>query len=528
MGARSMRAILPLVCALSVGISIQGSRADEPQTKAQTDSQTAVQTDSQTPAQTDSQTPVQVATEAKTMAPTPTVVEPKTAAPQAESRPGMGVSIGPVDLRATGYLRAPLRLSFRSRGDAVAEGEGQYNIHTPWLVDDDYFRSGFQYTRLQESDWSEIYFSAQSKNLSADVALMGSLFTDWARPLLDRQWGIAQGSVTFKYESLGPKLRFRMHIRAGSFWDRFGWLENYDTYVFGRTHQMGGQVRLEFETKPVTLWLVQGVGAHLDAIEANQGLTLMNYLHLGASIHKVAHLGFYFIDTLAQDKRQLKEVQDASMRVVGLDLRLNPFFGNFYLAGSITTAEQAQYLSPVLEVMHSWGGRGFTENYLGTDKSDGTGSLYSLAGEYTFSLRRVLSAIAPERGGFLRGGDIQWKWFGLTAYTKSKQVDPDPTINRDGRLAFKWGTELFYQPLSFLFAALRYDRVIIDVQDDAAAFRIVSPRIGATVNWLLGAQIFLQYSRYVYGERVRLRPGQVALETIPDTDVLKLQAQVSF
>jgi hypothetical protein len=32
----------------------------------------------------------------------------------------------------------------------------------------------------------------------------------------------------------------------------------------------------------------------------------------------------------------------------------------------------------------------------------------------------------------------------------------------------------------------------------------------------------------VYGERVRLRPGQVALETIPDTDVLKLQAQVSF
>ena len=448
--------------------------------------------------------------------------------PSAESRPGMGVTIGPVALKATGYLRAPLRLSFRSRGDSLKEGEGQYNIHTPWLVDDDYFRSGFQYTRLQESDWSEIYFSAQSKYLSADVALMGSLFTDWARPLLDRQWGIAQGSLTFKYESLGPKLRFRMQVRAGAFWDRFGWLENYDTYVFGRTHQMGGQVRLEFETKPVTLWLVQGVGAHLDAIEANQGLTLMNYLHLGASIQSVAHLGFYFIDTLAQDKRQLKEVQDASMRVVGLDLRLTPFFGNFYLAGSIITAAQAQYLSPVLEVMHSWGGRGFTENYLGTDKSDGTGSLYSLAGEYTFSLRRVLSAIAPERGGFLRGGDLQWKWFGLMAYTLSKQVDPDPTINRDGRLAFKWGTEVLYQPVSFLFAALRYDRVILDVQDDASGIRILSPRVGVTVNWLLGAQIFLQYSRYFYGDRVRLRAGQVALETIPDTDVLKLQAQVSF
>ena len=82
--------------------------------------------------------------------------------------------------------------------------------------------------------------------------------------------------------------------------------------------------------------------------------------------------------------------------------------------------------------------------------------------------------------------------------------------------------------MSFLFAALRYDRVILDVQDDASGLRILSPRIGATVNYLLGAQIFLQYSRYFYGDRVRLRPGQVALETIPDTDVLKLQAQVSF
>ena len=30
--------------------------------------------------------------------------------------------------------------------------------------------------------------------------------------------------------------------------------------------------------------------------------------------------------------------------------------------------------------------------------------------------------------------------------------------------------------------ALRYDRVVIDVQDEASAIRIVSPRIGATVH----------------------------------------------
>ena len=447
-------------------------------------------------------------------------------APQA--KPGMGVSVGPIELKASGYFRAPLRLAFRSRGEGVKEGEGSYNIHTPWLVDDDYFRSGFQYTRIQESDWSELYFSAGNKYLTGDIAFMGSLFTDWARPILDRQWGIAQGYVTFRWQSLGPRLKFRMHVRAGSFWDRFGWLESYDTYVFGRTHQMGGQVRLEFELPSVTLWLVQGVGAHLDAIEANQGLTLLNYLHAGAEILRVARLGFYFLDSLANDKRQLKEVQDGSMRVVGLDLRLLPWVGSFYLAGSVVQANRAQYLSPVIEVMHSWGGRGLTENYLGTDKSDGTGSLYSLAGEYTFSLRTALTRVAPERLTWVKGGDLQLRWFGLVGYTLSKQIDPDPSVNRDGRLAFKWGSELFWQPFSFLFASLRYDRVIADVQDDASAFRILSPRLGFTTRWMVGAQIFLQYSRYFYGERVRLRPGQVALETLPDTDVVKLQAQIAF
>lgn len=447
-----------------------------------------------------------------------------------QPQPGVGISVGPLELKASGYFRAPLRLSYRSRGDAVMEGEAANNIHTPWLIDDDYFRSGFLYTRLQESDWSELYLSVGNQHLEGKVALMGSMYSDWARPLIDRQWGIAQGYLTYHYKALGPRLNFRMHVRAGAFWDRFGWLENYDTYVFGRTHQMGGQVRLEFElTGPkITIWLLQGVGAHLDAIESNQGLTLLNYVHAGVDIRKIAQVGFYFLDTLSNDRRQLKELKDANLRVVGLDGRLNTWLGLFYLAGSVLSASQAQYMSPVIEVMHSWGGRGLTENYLGIEKSDGTGSLWSLAGEYTFSTRAVLTRFRPEKLSFLRSGDLQLKLFGLTAYTLSKQVDPDPAVNRDGRLGYKWGTELLYQPLSFLFFSLRYDRIIPDVQDDASAFRILTPKIGVTVNWLLGAQVFIQYSRYFYGDRVRLRPGQVALETLPDDNALKLQAQISF
>jgi hypothetical protein len=34
------------------------------------------------------------------------------------------------------------------------------------------------------------------------------------------------------------------------------------------------------------------------------------------------------------------------------------------------------------------------------------------------------------------------------------------------------------------------------------------------------------YSHYWYGDKVQLRPGQVPLETMPDENVFKLQAQV--
>src|SRR6185312_8485623 len=57
----------------------------------------------------------------------------------------------PSDLRFSlhGYFRAPLRLSIDKRSMTMP-GQSGYNIRTPWLVDDDYFNSGFAYTRLQE------------------------------------------------------------------------------------------------------------------------------------------------------------------------------------------------------------------------------------------------------------------------------------------------------------------------------------------------------------------------------------------
>jgi hypothetical protein len=438
----------------------------------------------------------------------------------------------PTDLRFAlhGYFRAPLRLSIDHRASTMP-GESAYNIRTPWLVDDDYFHSGFAYTRLQEQDWTELYLSVGNRYLTGEVALMGSLYSDWAQPLIDHQWGIAQGFLRFHWGDDGPRARFRIDVKAGAFWDRLGWLERYDTYLFGRTHQMGAQVRLETGLHNWSFWLMQGFGAHLEALDQNEGLTILNYLHAGARWKKNVEAGFYFLDSLSQDKRQLKEISDADMRVYGLEARLTSqrLGSQLYVGASKIEASQATYLAPAIEVMHAYGGRGLTEDYLGTQKSNnGTGSLWNAAWDYTFSTRNLLRAWSP-RGARLPGkSDVTLGFFGVVSYVRSDQADADPQINRDKRTLFKWGLEGGWTPLSWLALSLRYDRVILDVKDDANSFRVISPRISLRTHFIADGEIFLQWSFYSYGARVQLRPGQVALETQPDSNALKIQAQLVF
>jgi hypothetical protein len=100
----------------------------------------------------------------------------------------------------------------------------------------------------------------------------------------------------------------------------------------------------------------------------------------------------------------------------------------------------------------------------------------------------------------------------------------DPLKNRDRRLYIKWGVEPSYLVLPKLRVSTRFDRVILDEYDSQNSFRVFSPKLAFPLdNW---GEIFMQYSHYWYGDRVQLRPGQVPLETEPDTDVFKLQAQV--
>jgi hypothetical protein len=446
----------------------------------------------------------------------------------AEDMPPPGDPDHPLALKLGlhGYLRAPLRIAWRSRTMA---GTGT-NFRSPWLVDDDYFNSGFLYTRVPETDYTELFLMAGNTYFTGVVSLQGSLYSDSAQPILADQLGIAQGYVVFRYGwDLPSDVKLRINVKGGSFWDRFGYMEHYDTYLFGRTHQIGEQVRVDVDYNHWTFSVLEGFGAHLEDIQNNEGLTLLNYFRLSASWDRTAELAFYYLRAWTQDERQLSMIADGSMKVFGAETRVSAGAGGKLMLGvSSVQAAQANWLAPAIEVMHSDGGRGLTENYLGTQSSNnGTGALFNVGGQYDLSAKAIFKKILPDSSPFGEG-DLTLSLFGVFTHVASDQVSTDPFTDKDAKKMYKWGGDVAYFPLPWLGAGFRWDRVVPDIHDESSGFRILSPRIVLRAHWMADAEIFTQYSHYIYGARVALRPGQVPLETVPDADVVKIQAQLFF
>jgi hypothetical protein len=388
-----------------------------------------------------------------------------------------------------GYARMPLNLESTPR--------------EPWLVDNDYYLSGFAYTRLYEPDWSEIFVSAHRGDYRVKFGLFASLYSDYATTELENQFGIAQASVESK-KFLGYDA---MTVELGVFWDRFGYLQPYDTYIFGRTHQGGVKLRWDFDSGA---FVQGGIGAHRERLQQNQGLTPIAHLTGGYRFGPATVAG-YLLKSWTRDTRQLSPIQDGDLTVIGADVsyELPRDIGPAYLALSYYKAEQVLFLAPSLELLHSTGGRGLTENFLGLDDSDnGTGSLF------------VAGLDVPAHVW----GPIDLRVFGMSTWVRSNQVDADnPMLNKDRRLYLKWGMEPAYRFSEHVRASVRYDRVILDYHDADNGFRVVSPKLAFPLDdW---GELFVMYSRYAYGDKITLRPGQVPLETQPDANVFKLQAQ---
>jgi hypothetical protein len=431
-----------------------------------------------------------------------------------------------------GYFRAPMLITRSPRADGSTKpGEGSANYRTPYLVDNDYFASGFSYTPVNETDFAELYLSVGNDHVTATIQFQGSLYSDSATTDISRQPGLSQGWLTYRTDlDFIPYFKTRLRVKGGAFWERYGYLPKYDTYIFARTHQIGENVRLEFERGDFTFWVQHGLGTHLEDVQNNEGLTLLHYASIGASWARTIELGGYVFDNSARDKRPLSQLTDASLGVIGVDVRADTHFaGRFYGATSYITADQATYTAPAIEVMHSNGGRGITENYLGTQSSNnGSGSLWNVGFQYDLSLAEITKAWTGQSTPLPWHGDVTASLFGVYTFVQSTQQSQDPLVNKDDRKMFKWGVDGGYRITEWMSASLRYDRVVLDVDDSANSFRIISPRLAFFTSFLTREMLYVQYSRYVYNERIRLRTGQQNLETMPDDHVLKIQAQMTF
>ena len=146
---------------------------------------------------------------------------------------------------------------------ANGDPSGPTSIHYPVIPDDQY--GSWQFSGHNRKDWAEMFFTVGNGTASGTLAIQGFQFTDPAWKLNNSQFGIGQGWVEINSDLGFENIKF--NAKAGSFWARYGMAGvydagEYDTYLIGRTHTMGGLATLAVDLGGPVLTFEGGFGAH--------------------------------------------------------------------------------------------------------------------------------------------------------------------------------------------------------------------------------------------------------------------------
>jgi hypothetical protein len=170
--------------------------------------------------------------------------------------------------------------------------------------------------------------------------------------------------------------------------------------------------------------------------------------------------------------------------------------------------------------------------------SSGSGSLLNLG----FLYENSLSGISGKpRGGAMP--EVTLNVFGLMA-NASLDLPPGSVVTQDTIKQLKYGADVTVQALPWLAFMLRWDEVNYNLDDSGYVFSSITPRVTFSSHMLSGESIYIQYSRYRYGDRMLLAgtwpwgeplvagshiiQGGPYADQKPDMDVIKLQASVAF
>ncbi len=413
-----------------------------------------------------------------------------------------------------GYVRMPIRFVDSPLGE-----------RGPYLIDDHYTESGFAYLPVNETEWAELVLSAEHGRTRVVAGIFASEFSDWAEQPSKGHSTPATAFAEHTWDTEPLDVRLRM----GMFWERMGYLDSYDTYVFGRTHIGGASLH----TKILDVgYLRAGFGAH--ARTQVRGFSPLGWVVAGADLWGWADIGLYGLKTWTDDDDdQFNEsFQKGSLTVWGVDAKgALPYVGKLHFAFAFYDADKTEFIGESLELLHSSGGNNLRQNFLGNIEN-GTGEIQVTAVELLWQPHRTLAAGSRDAARALEGLDL--RFFELSAHVATPHERAEITDDfKNDRVYFKWGGELFYRPVptgwSEPFVALRYDRVLLDADHESLAFRVVTPRIGVTP--APGMDFFVAYSNYGYGANLQPRRevlNRVGEDTRPDEHVFKLQAEAAW
>jgi hypothetical protein len=389
-------------------------------------------------------------------------------------------------------------------------------------VPDDQYLS-WQYTGAQSKDWSELFFSYGNSLAKGTVGLQGYNFTDAAWQQATAQFGIAQAWLT-----VTPKLGYqnvRLDGNVGAFWNKYGMAGKYDagkydTYLFGRTHQMGEAVKMAIDIGKITLWAEEGFGGkQSDPNMYNASrFSLLAHAHGGLSWDRKVNFNFHFLYAWAQEEDRPANVPmgvmqpwlglpDGNLMILGPELAIrNTLIGELYLGFSRIQAKNALAVNDVVEAIHAGGGGTFSQgvvgNYLDGPKrsstmspSGGNGSVNTLLLQYDFSLQNLLNGIKGAGQFWGDGPDLAASFFMMFNTISSDDMD------MNGVKKLKYGVDALGTPLKWLGVGLRFDRVQPNDRIPEQSFGIISPRLVFRTAFVTHEEISFQYSRYLYNQR---------------------------
>jgi len=489
--------------------------------------------------------------------PSAEVTPPPAAAAATEKKPGG------FETFVSGYFRAPFAMGMSPRpspDDMDGPELMQISYGPNRTVDSNYY--SFAYTRLQEQDWAEVFVHAKRKHVHAVVGWMGYWFQAAGFRNYDASWAPAVAYLTLDTDFSVGGLKPNIALSGGAWWPRFGYFEKYDTFTLGQFRQVGEQLKLTVPVNPkLTMTLVQGFGTGRDGsfnvnspppYQAQVGLDLLHYEHLQVTYAKVFDLGLHFnhqwtrdpnLTRSAQAGQAYTQARQAKFTTFGGEASVNvPYAGRLWISPSYTRVRYGWALgSAGTEVMHSLGGAGFAKNYMAWDESprnsSGTGSSLNLG----FLYENKLSTILGQESG--KAPEVTLNLFGL--FIDSKLDLPSTSLIPQDRIAqLKYGADLSLQALDWLGVMLRWDEVNYDLDHSGYIFSAISPRVTFSSHFLGGESIYLQYSRYRYGDKMVLAgrwpwgmPLVAGNDIIqggpyaghkPDMDVIRVQASVAF